>query len=85
MKVALPNDVRAIGGVCGDPRGAAAVWVAALDGELFRAKPKSRGWEWQKLAERWPNGGCGFLELVVSPPSLLGSGPGGLCRFPVRE
>ncbi len=83
-EVGLPNGVSAIGGVCGDPRGVAAVWVAALDGALFCVTPDRGEWHWEHLAKRWPTGGCGFLDAVVAPPSLLGSGPGGLYSFPIR-
>ena len=56
----MPNGVSAIGGVCGDPRGVAAVWVAALDGALFCVTPDRGEWHWEHLAKRWPTGGCGF-------------------------
>ena len=85
VEVGLPNGVRAIGGVCGDPRGDAAVWMVATNGELFRVTTNKGSWDWQQLAGAWTTGRCAFLDAVASPPLLLGSGPGGLYSFPVRN
>jgi hypothetical protein len=83
-EIDLPESLKAIGGVCGDPRGTATVWVAAQDGSLFCVTSEQGSWHWEQYAEPWPQGQCAFLDSLLSPPSLLGSGSGGLYAFSIR-
>jgi hypothetical protein len=83
--VTTPEGVQAIGGLCGDPRGTAAVWVAALDGTLFRVDRIESAFTWKQVGAAWPSGACGFLDPITQPPSVLGSGTGGCYLFSARE
>jgi hypothetical protein len=83
-EVSLPNGVSAIGGICSDPRGGPVAWIASLQGELFHVTRNDGGWNWKRSAEEWPTGRCAYLDCIQSPPSLLGSGPGGLYSIPIR-
>src|SRR5262249_10985146 len=66
----LPEGIKAVGGICGDPTGAAVVWVAAVDGALFRLSEEVPEWDWQQLGEPWRTGGCAYLDALTDPPSV---------------
>ena len=81
--IELPPGVEAVGGVCDDPRGRPGAFVAAKDGSLFWRSPEDP--RWQRLADPWLVGRCGFLDAFGDPPCVLGSGTGGLYRLLLRD
>jgi hypothetical protein len=84
-EVTLPTGVTAITGICGDPTGAVSAWAAAVDGTLFRLTTIGDGWHWHGVTDKWSNGRCAYLDALELPPSLVGSGSGGIFSFPLRS
>jgi hypothetical protein len=84
-EVTLPAAVTAIGGICGEPGAAEIAWAAAVDGTLFGLAAADNGWQWHRVTDKWSNGSCAYLDALEMPPSVVGSGSGGLFSFPVRN